>query len=293
MSGRSPGFVSLVGAGPGHPDFLTLKALRRLREADLVLYDALVSPEVIALAGRADCVDVGKRGGRESTPQAAIEAMLIAAGNRGLRVVRLKGGDPFVFGRGGEEALALQRAGIAFEIVPGVTTAVAAPALAGIPVTHRGTAAAFLVVTGSDPEALTRVVDAVSPANVTLVVMMGIGARLAISARLIARGWPATTACAIVLGAATAHAWTWRGSLAALATVMVPPSSADLPGTIVIGDVTAVPLDLVDGMSASARELSGELRRDVAGASAFARESSGELRRDLARAASGRGGGIR
>jgi uroporphyrin-III C-methyltransferase/precorrin-2 dehydrogenase/sirohydrochlorin ferrochelatase len=266
VSARSAGLVSLVGAGPGHPDFLTLKALRRLREADLVLYDALVSPEVVALAERADCVDVGKRGGRESTPQAAIEEMLVAAGSRGLRVVRLKGGDPFVFGRGGEEALALQRAGIAFEIVPGVTTAVAAPALAGIPVTHRGTASAFLVVTGSDPVELTRVVDAVSPANVTLVVMMGIGARLAISARLIARGWSATTACAIVLGAATAEAWTWRGSLAALATVAVPATAADLPGTIVIGDVTALPLDLVAGASTAARDGSGELRRDLAGA---------------------------
>jgi uroporphyrin-III C-methyltransferase/precorrin-2 dehydrogenase/sirohydrochlorin ferrochelatase len=163
----------------------------------------------------------------------------------------LKGGDPFVFGRGGEEALALQRAGIAFEIVPGITTAVAAPALAGIPVTHRGTASAFLVATGSDLAELTRVVDAVSPASVTLVLMMGIGARLAISARLIARGWPATTACAIVLGAATPRAWTWRGSLAELATVGVPASAADLPGTIVIGDVAALPLDLVDGVPAS------------------------------------------
>ena len=261
MSERSAGLVSLVGAGPGHPDFLTLKAARRLREADLVLHDALVSPAVVALAERADCVDVGKRGGRDSTPQVVIEEMLIAAGRRGLRVVRLKGGDPFVFGRGGEEALALQRAGIPFEIVPGVSTAIAAPALAGIPVTHRGTAAAFVVATGSDPAELTRVLDAVSPTNVTLVVMMGMGPRLAISARLIARGWPATTPCAIVLGATAPQAWTWRGSLATLASAVVPASSADLPGTIVIGEVAALPLDLVAGASASALD-AGELRRD-------------------------------
>jgi len=251
VSGRAAGLVSLVGAGPGHPDFLTLKALRRLQQADLVFYDALVSAEVVALAERADCIDVGKRGGRESTSQDAIEQMLIAAAGRGLRVVRLKGGDPFVFGRGGEEALALQRADIPFEIVPGLTTAVAAPALAGIPVTHRGSASGFLVVTGSDPAALQQALEAIVPASITLVVMMGLAARVEIVARLIARDWPASTPAAIVLGASTPHAWSWRGPLSAIAAVDIPASAADLPGTIVIGEVASLPLDLVEGVPAA------------------------------------------
>ena len=131
------GFVSLVGAGPGDPDHLTLKAARRLRQADVVFHDALVSAEVLALAGHAELVFVGKRAGRPQTSQTAIHGAMIAAALHGHRVVRLKGGDPFVFGRGSEEALALQAAGVPYEVVPGVSAAVAAPALAGIPLTHR------------------------------------------------------------------------------------------------------------------------------------------------------------
>src|SRR5262249_23081210 len=132
------GFVSLVGAGPGAADLLTLKAARLLAEADLVLYDALVSPEVLDLAPRAQRFFVGKRARRKAMAQETIHWLMIRAARQGKRVVRLKCGDPFVFGRGGEEALALTRAGIPFEVVPGVSSAVAAPALAGIPVTHRG-----------------------------------------------------------------------------------------------------------------------------------------------------------
>ena len=245
-----PGLVSLVGAGPGHPDFLTLKGLRRLREADLVFHDALVSGEVLALAERADRIDVGKRGGRRSTSQDAIEQMMIAAAGDGLRVVRLKGGDPFVFGRGAEEALALQRAGIPFEIVPGVTTAISAPALAGIPVTHRGTASGFLVVTASDSEELSRMLDNVLPSSITIVVMMGSRVRTEVVAVLLESGWQAETPSAIVIGAATAHPWTWKGPLAAMAAVPIPANAADLAGTIVIGAVAALPLDVIDGASA-------------------------------------------
>jgi uroporphyrin-III C-methyltransferase / precorrin-2 dehydrogenase / sirohydrochlorin ferrochelatase len=243
------GLVSLVGAGPGHPDFLTLKALRRLREADLVLHDALVSAEVLALAEHADRIDVGKRGGRAATSQDAIEHTMIAAARGGLRVVRLKGGDPFVFGRGGEEALALQRAGIPFEVVPGVTTAVSAPALAGIPVTHRGTASGFLVVTATDPEEMSRVLDNVVPASITIVVMMGVRLRAEVVALLLESGWSADTPAAIVLGAATPGAWTWKGPLASMATARIEGYAAELAGTLVIGAVAGLPLDLVDGSS--------------------------------------------
>jgi uroporphyrin-III C-methyltransferase/precorrin-2 dehydrogenase/sirohydrochlorin ferrochelatase len=246
---RVPALVSLVGAGPGHPDFLTVKALRRIREADLVLHDALVCPEVLAIARRADLVDVGKRAGRVSTAQEAIEQLMIEAAGRGLRVVRLKGGDPFVFGRGAEEALALQRAGIPFEVVPGVTTAVSAPALAGIPVTHRGTAAAFLVVTASDPAELSRALGSVVPSSLTVVVMMGVRRRGEVAAVLLASGWPADTPSAIVLGAATERAWTWKGPLASLSAVSISGDATELPGTLVIGSVAALPLDLVEGVS--------------------------------------------
>src|SRR6478609_9708401 len=157
------GHVSLVGAGPGDPELLTRKALHRLRRADLVLYDALVDERVIALARRAQRFFVGKRAGRHALSQQEIHALMIRAARRGQRVVRLKGGDPFVFGRGGEEALALDAAGIPFDIVPGVSSAIAAPALAGIPVTHRGLSSAFLVVSGHDADVFTRAVAALTP----------------------------------------------------------------------------------------------------------------------------------
>jgi uroporphyrin-III C-methyltransferase / precorrin-2 dehydrogenase / sirohydrochlorin ferrochelatase len=242
---NSNGFVSLVGAGPGHPDYLTQKAVRCLQEAQVVLYDALVSDEVCALAATALRIDVGKRAGGEQTPQREIERLLIEAARQGQRVVRLKGGDPFVFGRGGEEALALQRAGIPFEIVPGVTTAIAAPALAGIPVTHRDLSPGFVVLTGSDPAAVERVAASIAPGSLTIVILMGIGARATIANLLIERGWAADTPTAIVLGAATPDMWTWRGSLTSLATAILPPTSA--AGTIVIGSVAG--LQLLKGLT--------------------------------------------
>src|SRR6202030_816900 len=144
------GHVSLVGAGPGDPGLLTRLAVARLRAANLVLYDALVDERVLRLARRGPRVFVGERAGRHALSQEEIHTVMIRAARRGRRVVRLKGGDPFVFGRGGEEMLALQRAGVPFDVVPGVTSALAAPALAGIPMTHRGVASAFLVVSGHD-----------------------------------------------------------------------------------------------------------------------------------------------
>ena len=134
MTGR----VALVGAGPGDPGLLTRRAVSLLRKADLVLYDALVPAAIVNIARRATRIHVGKRHGRHAISQEAINRLLVRAATRGQRVVRLKGGDPFVFGRGGEEALALRAAGIPVDVVPGVSSALAAPALAGIPVTHRG-----------------------------------------------------------------------------------------------------------------------------------------------------------
>jgi uroporphyrin-III C-methyltransferase/precorrin-2 dehydrogenase/sirohydrochlorin ferrochelatase len=241
------GHVSLVGAGPGDPGLLTRKAVARLRAADLVLYDALVDRRVLHIARRAQRFFVGKRAGRHSLSQADIHAVMIRAARRGRRVVRLKGGDPFVFGRGGEEALALRAAGVPFDIVPGVTSAVAAPALAGIPVTHRGVASAFLVVSGHDEEVFRSAVAALRPNGVTVIVLMGVGRRAALASHLIDRGWRRQTPAAIVADASLPQQQVWRGSLDDLAGGRVP--AGDGPAAIVIGDVAAFDLIAVDGIT--------------------------------------------
>ena len=242
--GRAPeapaGFVSLVGAGPGDPGLLTRRAAERLAAADLVLYDALVDAEALRLAPRAHCFYVGKRAHRPSVSQRAIERLLVGAARRGKRVVRLKCGDPFVLGRGGEEALALAEAGVPFEVVPGVSSAIAAPALAGIPVTHRGLAAAFAVVSGHAEASYGPVLDGLAPGSLTLVLLMGVGERARIAERLLARGWPAATPAAMVLGASSARAFTWTGTLAALGAAALPEDRADVPGTLVVGAVAAL-----------------------------------------------------
>jgi uroporphyrin-III C-methyltransferase/precorrin-2 dehydrogenase/sirohydrochlorin ferrochelatase len=233
----APGFVSLVGAGPGDPELLTLRALRRLREADLVLNDALVDATLLDLAPSAQRFFVGKRAGRHSIEQGEINRLMIRAAHRGQRVVRLKCGDPFVLGRGGEEALALEEAGVAYEVVPGVSSAVAAPALAGIPVTHRGAASGFAVVSGHAEAAYGPILDGIAPGSLTIVVLMGVRARAAIAARMIARGWPTATPAAIVYGASHAAGFTWRGELGALGAASF---DSELPAVLVIGAVVAI-----------------------------------------------------
>jgi uroporphyrin-III C-methyltransferase len=228
------GHVSLVGAGPGDPELWTVRALRRVREADLVLYDDLVDACALRELTRAPCFSVGKRAGRESIRQETISRLLIRAARRGKHVVRLKGGDPFVFGRGGEEALALRLAGVPFEIVPGVSSAIAGPALAGIPVTHRGVSAALLVVSGHSVDAFDRAAASAVPGRITLVVMMGLRERGAIAASLLARGWPTTTPAAIVCGASTRDQIAWTGNITTLGTAEVPAGAA---GVIVVGEV--------------------------------------------------------
>jgi uroporphyrin-III C-methyltransferase/precorrin-2 dehydrogenase/sirohydrochlorin ferrochelatase len=233
------GFVSLVGAGPGDPGLLTRRGAERLATADVVLYDALVDPEVLRLAPRAHCFFVGKRAGRPSVSQRTIERLLVRAARRGKRVVRLKCGDPFVFGRGGEEAQALAAAGVPFEVVPGVSSAIAAPALAGIPVTHRGLAAGFAVVSGHAETTFGPLLDGITPDSLTLVLLMGVGARDAIARRLLARGWSPGTPAAIVLGASSAGTFTWTGSLRDLGAAPLP-ADTELPGTLIVGAVAAL-----------------------------------------------------
>jgi uroporphyrin-III C-methyltransferase/precorrin-2 dehydrogenase/sirohydrochlorin ferrochelatase len=231
------GHVSLVGAGPGDPELWTLRALRRIEAADLVLYDALVDVAALRRATKAQCFCVGKRARRDSVPQETIHKLMIRAARRGKQVVRLKGGDPFVFGRGAEEALALAEAGIPFEVVPGVTSAVAAAELAHIPVTHRGVASAFLVLAGHSSDAVDRTLAAVKPNTLSVVFMMAVAARAELAGKLMAHGWGAATPAAIVCGASTPDAWTWTGTLAEIGAATPP---ADVAGVLVIGDVIEI-----------------------------------------------------
>ena len=234
--------VHLVGAGPGDPDLLTVKAIRAIRQATVLLVDDLVGDGVLRYARRsARVVPVGKRGGCTSTPQAFIERLMAAEALRGERVVRLKGGDPFVFGRGGEEALALQHAGISYDVVPGISSAIAAPAAAGIPVTHRGVATAFLVVSGHDEAAFASAIGQLTPNGVTVVVLMGLGRSSAIACALIDRGWSRGTPAAVIVDASRPGQQVWRGTLGELATTPVAVDAGGA-GTIVIGGVVAVDL---------------------------------------------------
>jgi uroporphyrin-III C-methyltransferase/precorrin-2 dehydrogenase/sirohydrochlorin ferrochelatase len=177
---------------------------------------------------------------------------MIKHATRGRHVVRLKCGDPFVFGRGGEEVLAVAAAGIPVEVVPGLSTAIAAPALAGIPVTHRGLASSFAVITGHHEHTYGPLLDAFPPAALTLVVLMGVRQRAAIAARLIARGWRATTPAALVMGAATDRAWRWTGALSALGAVEIPAAVSDSPGMLVIGDVVSLAEQISGSVSSEA-----------------------------------------
>jgi len=246
MTSRSaPALVSLMGAGPGDPELLTLRAARRLGDADLVLYDALTSGSVRGLGPQARWFYVGKRAGRHALDQRTIERLMIRQARRGKRVVRLKAGDPFVFGRGGEEALALHAAGVPFEVIPGLTSCITAPAAAGIPVTHRGAASAFAVITGHAASAYGPVIDSVTPEALTLVVLMGLGNRAAIAERLRVRGWRASTPAAVVLAASTPEQWQWMGTLEGLGVLEIPAAQHGLPGVLVVGQVVSLAATVV------------------------------------------------
>jgi uroporphyrin-III C-methyltransferase len=241
--------ISLVGAGPGDPELLTIRGLRRLQAADVVVHDALVGTGVLALARPdAELVDVGKRPGAP-VPQELINELLIQLARSGRNIVRLKGGDPFVFGRGGEEAMALIRAGLDFEVVPGVSSVIAAPAAAGIPVTHRGVSASFTVVTGHRQRGETAVNwHALAQVGGTIVVLMGVAQRGAIAAALIEGGLPEETPVAAIRHATSAEQHIVRCALSELADAAV-----ESPATIVIGAVAAFDLtgEFIKGLMAA------------------------------------------
>ena len=233
--------VALVGAGPGDPGLLTRRGAELLAAADVVVYDRLVATELLDLAPEAALrIDVGKGPG-QSALQADINDLLVEHGRTGRRVVRLKGGDPFLFGRGGEEAEALRRAGIDVEVVPGVTSAFAAPAAAGIPVTHRTVSTSVTVVTGhlGDPTAPGVDWDALGRLDGTLVVLMGMGARAVVAERLQAAGRPPDTPVAVVHWGTTDRQQVVRTDLAHLAEVDLPAPAAIVIGAVAGLDVTA------------------------------------------------------
>jgi uroporphyrin-III C-methyltransferase/precorrin-2 dehydrogenase/sirohydrochlorin ferrochelatase len=176
---------------------------------------------------------------------------MIRAARRGQRVVRLKGGDPFVFGRGGEEALALRAAGVRFEVIPGVSSAIAAPALSGIPVTHRGVASAFTVIAGHAPGSYEPVLDGITPGAMTLVFLMSIAQQRDIASALVARGWRTSTPVALVFSASREDADTWSGTLESLASGD-GTLQGERPGLIVVGDVVTVAAHLNVRAGASA-----------------------------------------
>ena len=239
----SAGLVALVGAGPGDPGLITVKALEYIKRADAIVYDRLVNPALLEHASEScELIYVGKTPTHHTRTQDEINNILIAEAKQGRLVVRLKGGDPFLFGRGGEEAEALATEGLPFEVVPGVTSAIAAPAYAGIPVTHRDLASSVAVVTGhEDPEKTRSSVDWASLANGpdTLVILMGLGNLPAITRSLIDAGKPPATAAALIQDASTPEQKTVVGTLADIAQKAV---QADLrpPAVAVIGDVAGL-----------------------------------------------------
>lgn len=235
-----PGKVYLVGAGPGAADLLTLRAARLIGEADVVLHDALVGPEILALADRATLVDVGKRCGGTSTAQRFICARLVECARRHRVVVRLKGGDPMLFGRAQEEIDALRQAGIDFEIVPGVTAALAAAAQIGAPLTARGVSRSVTFVTPrlGDGEPASEWLRAATSADTTAIYMGG-HQSAAIARHLIAHGLPASRPVAIVRNASLPDTRVTLLTLDALSRSDGEPDAVDTPALLLVGEVIA------------------------------------------------------
>ena len=237
----SRGFVSLVGAGPGDPELLTLRALRALQRADVILADRLISPEILALARReAEVVDVGKASGGHGAIQDEINRLLVHHAQRGRRVVRLKGGDPLIFGRGGEEAEWLARKHIAFEIVPGITAALGCAAYAGIPLTHRRHAHSLQLVTAHGGETMDHVDwRALARPGQTLVVYMGVANAGMVQDRLLAARQPRSTPAAIIENGTLANQRVIVTDLGSLAR-SVKLHDIRSPALLVIGEVAAL-----------------------------------------------------
>ncbi|MDE0546459.1 uroporphyrinogen-III C-methyltransferase [Microbacterium sp. C7(2022)] len=253
------GKVWLVGAGPGDADLLTVKALRVLEAADVIVADRLGARSVLAglqTAGvhiGAEVLDVGKLPGSHAVPQDGINEMLVSLGREGKNVVRLKGGDPYVFGRGSEELDACREAGIDVEVVPGITSAISVPAIAGIPVTHRGLATAFTVVTGHD-----QIAEIGGGRDHTVVLLMGVGT-LAHSALILARGERGSDCPVAVIE--DAYGPGERITVGTLGTIAAQAAERGIrsPAVVVIGDVVRVSPHAPDELAVSSLAISNEL----------------------------------
>lgn len=229
------GFVSIIGAGPGDPGLITVKGLDRLRRAEVVLYDRLVAPQLLdEIHPQAETIDVGKAPAKHRFPQEQINILLIEKARQGKLVARLKGGDPFVFGRGGEECQALAEAGIPYEVIPGVSSAIAVPAYAGIPVTQRGVSTSFSVVAGHTlgPESVIDW-DFVAKSG-TLIFLMGVAHLPEIRARLLTQGLSIHTPVAVIEKGSTPEQVVVEGTLE---DILEKAQGICPPATIVIGEV--------------------------------------------------------
>ena len=246
------GRVSLVGAGPGDPALLTRAALARLRRADLVLFDALVPGPIVRLARRARRFPVGKRAGRPSMRQETIHALMIRAARRGQHVVRLKGGDPFVFGRGGEEALALRAAGVPFEVIPGISSAIAGAGAVGDSGDAPGQGVRLHRRRRPRTVILRPVLDAMRPGGMTLVFLMAVAAQREIATRFWREAGRRGTPAALIFNASRADGRTWTGSIAALARGD-GPRDREAAGLLVIGDVVNLRAEMLVGAAAGGR----------------------------------------
>jgi len=233
------GKVYLVGAGPGDPKLLTVKAVELLRDADVVIYDRLVGEKIVDLAPKkAEKIYVGKRTGKHEVPQDKITELIIEKARLGGKVVRLKGGDPFIFGRGGEEAEALADRGIDFEVVPGISSSVAAPLYAGIPLTHRDYASSVAIITGHSAGDGERVVDwaRIAGSVDTMVILMGVESLQSIAQKLIQGGLKPETPAAVVESGTLPQQRTIIGKLNTIAKE-AEAKKIEPPAVIVIGEV--------------------------------------------------------
>lgn len=267
---HSKGFVYLVGAGCGSADLITVRGLRLLQSCDAVVYDDLIDPSLLTQAAHAEQYPAGKRCGKHSMPQNEINDLLVRLGQSGKTVVRLKGGDPFVFGRGGEEFLALQAAGVPCEEVPGISSCIAVPAAAGIPVTHRGASRSFHVITGHTAETgdtLPESLEVLAALRGTLVFLMGLNSLEQIAARLTAAGKPPKTPAAVISGGNSPHPATVRGTLADIAE-KVRAAHVQAPAVIVVGESAALELCTPAASEPSELPLSG-VRVGLVGTPAF------------------------
>lgn len=237
------GIVYLMGAGPGDPELITLKGIRRLRQADVVLYDRLINDELLGEAkAEAELIFVGKQPTNHSMRQEEINALLIQHAQQGRMVVRLKGGDPFVFGRGGEEALALAEANIPFEVIPGISSAIAVPAYAGIPVTHRNHTSAVTIITGHEKEhAQAPTLDWAALAKIggTLVILMGVKELPGITRRLLDGGLAPDTPVAAIQEGTTPQQRVVKGTLETIATQAIEAHITS-PAIVVVGTVVSL-----------------------------------------------------